>query len=92
MSGQSRTTYDTKLEMLKYKAEALKQQYDFFKHMTTLNTGSILIIVALMQSDFQDATVVCLVIISIVLFFGSLVCSVIQMFLYSGVLSKHDYI
>lgn len=91
VAEEPKSTYDVQLEELKYKAEAFKQQYDFFKHMTTLNTSSILIIVALMQYVFRNPKVVFWVIISIGLLFLALVCSVIQMFLYSGVLKKIYY-
>lgn len=91
MAEESKSTYDVQLEELKYKAEAFKQQYDFFKHMTTLNTSTILIIVALMQYVFKKPSVVYFVIASILFTFGCLICSVIQMFLYSGVFKKIYY-
>ena len=88
MAEQTKTTYDTQLDELKYKAEAFRLQYDFFKHMTTLNTGTVLIIVALMQYVFTNPKVVYFVVGSIALIFGSLVCSVIQMFLFSDSMKK----
>ena len=51
MSTKSAKELKVTLEHIKHQEETVKCQYDFFKHMTTLNTGGFLIIVALMGGE-----------------------------------------
>jgi len=53
----------------------VKLQYDYYKHMTIINAGSILVIIALFEGVFEDPKGIEIIIISIVSFVVSLVCS-----------------
>lgn len=67
------------IEVLEKLKEVLKYQYDYFKHMTTLNAGSILIIIALLEGIFEDPKCIGIVLISIGSFVLSLICSLMMM-------------
>ena len=53
----------TTMEQLK---ETQRMQFDYFKHLTTLSTGSILIIIALLEKVFIDPEGIILSVLSIV--------------------------
>jgi len=76
-----------KFEEIKYIAEYLKQQYDFFKHMTTINTGAILIVVALSKYMFEGSILKWFLVLPIASLFISLVYSVklMRLFVTKGV-------
>ena len=59
--------------------ESLKLLYDWFKHLTTLSTGSILISAALVQGVFPDPTSIWMFVASIVFFVLSLGAAMITM-------------
>lgn len=64
------------LEKLK---EVLKFQYDYYKHMTTLSAGSILIIIAILKGVFEEPKGIATVMVSIVCFVLSLIGSLVIM-------------
>jgi hypothetical protein len=43
-----------KAALIKADEESVKMQYDGFKHLTTLNTGSILLLVAFLERVFSN--------------------------------------
>jgi hypothetical protein len=53
-------------ESMEKMKEVQRIQYDYFKHLTTLSTGSILIIVAFLEKVFSEPTGIFLSIISII--------------------------
>ena len=59
--------------------DVVKSYIDYFKHITTLNTGSILIIIALLEGVFKKPKALYLIGISVFSFVISLVCSLIIM-------------
>ena len=63
------------IEVLEKLKEVLKYRYDYFKHLTTLNAGSILIIIALLKGIFKEPKGIEIILVSIVCFVLSLVCS-----------------
>lgn len=88
MSTKSETHVKVKLEHIKNQAETVKCQYDFYKHMTTLNTGAFLIIVALMGGVFDKPKGILFIVLSLSLFSVSLISSLKEMDLFAGVLQK----
>lgn len=76
-------------EEIRYQVESFKQQYDFFKHFTTLNTATILIIVAILEGVFVKAIYDSLVIISMFLLFVSVICSVVEMHKFTSAIKKN---
>ncbi len=82
---EQKRAYD--FEEMKYISEYHKQQYDFFKHMTTINTGAILIIVALSQYIFGQSKLRWLLMFSIASLFISLIYSVklMRLFIIKGI-------
>jgi len=67
------------VEILEKLKEVLKYHYDYYKHMTTLNAGSILIIIAILQGIFKEPKGIGIILSSIVFFVLSLICSLIIM-------------
>ena len=63
------------LEVIEELKDVVKHQYDYYKHMTIINSGSILVIIALFEGVFKDPKGIEIIIISIVSFVVSLVCS-----------------
>lgn len=63
--------------------EGLKSLYDFFKHMTTLSTGSLLLLATLLEKFFKAPSWSALIGLTFVGFIGSLVCSLVMMVLVS---------
>jgi len=59
--------------------ELVKSYVDYFKHITTLNTGCILIIIALLEGVFENPKGLFLIAVSIFFFVVSLVCSLVVM-------------
>jgi hypothetical protein len=53
-------------ESMEKMKEVQRIQYNYFKHLTTLSTGSILIIVAFLEKVFSEPTGIFLSIISII--------------------------
>jgi len=76
------------VEEIKLEAESLKQQYDFFKHITTLTTGAFLVIVALWEVVFKNPSGKIFIALSLIFFSASLFCLVLVMKLFSVVLEK----
>jgi len=72
MYEESINFIETSLQLFR---ETIKYQYEYFKHMTTLCTGSILIIVALLEAIFREPECVWVIVISILGFFVSLIGS-----------------
>ena len=62
------------------RAEADKLRYDFFKHLTTLSTGSILISTALLEKLFTKPRWKLLLLFGLVAFVVSILGSLIGMF------------
>ena len=62
---------DETLESLKLFYEAIKYHHGYYKHMTTLSVGSILIIVTLLEGIFKEPEGIFAIIISI---FGFVIC------------------
>lgn len=67
------------VEILEKLKEVFKYHYDYYKHMTTLNAGSILIIIALLEGIFKEPKGIVIILVSIVCFVLSLICSLIIM-------------
>jgi len=67
------------LEALETLKEVLKYPYDYIKHMTILSSGSILIIIAILEGVFKEPKDIGIVMASIVSFVLSLICSLILM-------------
>jgi len=65
--------------VMKLLPELFRQIYDYFKHMTTLNTGSLLIIIALLEGVFKEPEGIFAVVISICCFTISLVGALITL-------------
>lgn len=63
--------------------EADKLRYDLFKHLTTLNTGSILIVGATIKNLFPDPKSLSLIFYAFSCFLVSIVGSLIGMFMKS---------
>ena len=59
--------------------EVLRYHYDYHKHMTILNAGSILIIIAILEGIFKKPKGIIFIMFSIVCFVLSLMCSLIVM-------------
>lgn len=59
--------------------EGRKLMYDWFKHLTTLGTGTILILGALSNNLLEDAVLTCLIPVVFVLLFFSLVTALYYM-------------
>jgi uncharacterized membrane protein len=60
--------------------EANKLFYDVFKHLTTLSTGSILILATLLETVFNEPQWLFLIVISLVSFILSIISAVRMMF------------
>jgi hypothetical protein len=67
--------------------EGNKLFYDTFKHLTTLSTGSILILVALLEKLFTNPRWKFLVIIALVSFIVSIITSILSMFFVAGAIT-----
>lgn len=63
----------------KAREESAKLWYDAFKHLTTISTGSILILVAFMEKLFMHPKWKAMVIVSFLSFVVSIVASVLNM-------------
>lgn len=64
--------------------ESLKLSYDLFKHITTLSTGTLLILIAFLERLFQNPTWKFLVSISFTSLVLVIVLSLVLMFLIAG--------
>jgi hypothetical protein len=64
--------------------EANKLFYDVFKHLTTLSTGSILILATFLESFFTDPQWKALIVVSLVSFIVCIVSAVLMMFFQAG--------
>ena len=88
MGTESEKHLKVTLEHIKNQVETVKCQYDFFKHMTTLNTGAFLIIVALLGGVFKNPKGMLFIVLSLSLFSMSLISSLKEMDLFAGLLQK----
>jgi hypothetical protein len=72
---------DTNAEKDREKAnqEGEKLVYDSMKHLTTLNTGSILLLVTFLEKLFSNPRWNALIAVSLISFVASIVCSVSSM-------------
>ena len=72
---------DTNAEKEREKAnqEGEKLFYDSMKHLTTLNTGSILLLVTFLEKLFSNPRWKALIAVSLICFVVSIVCSVSSM-------------
>jgi hypothetical protein len=59
--------------------EVQRIQFDYFKHLTTVSSGAILILVAFLEKIFSNPKGVCLIIISLVAFGVCLIGSILPM-------------
>ena len=64
--------------MERYK-EGQKLTFDSLKHLTTLSTGSILLLTALIKDHFKNPEWSCLIAVTLICFIVSIVSSVISM-------------
>lgn len=78
--------YDYKIPFL----DTYKSFSDYFKHITTLDTGAILIIVAFIEKAFKHPTGNFLIILAFICFVLSLICSVSTMFQYARLISEEE--
>lgn len=68
--------------------EGVKAVYDFFKHMTTLSTGSLLLLATLLEKFFKAPSWTALIGLTFVGFIVSLVSSLVMMFLVSVFIAR----
>lgn len=71
--------HPTKEQQHKDYIEGLKIYYDFFKHLTTLSTASLLLLATLLEKFFKAPSWTVLIGITFFCFFVSLVSSVLSM-------------
>lgn len=69
----------TKEQQHKDYIEGLKIYYDFFKHLTTLSTASLLLLATLLEKFFKAPSWTVLIGVTFFCFFVSLVSSVLSM-------------
>ena len=65
-------------------ADSCKLFFDFFKHLTTLGTGSIVLLVTFITKGMHDTSNAGLVVNAIVAFIVAIFASVVAMFLFAG--------
>jgi Na+-transporting methylmalonyl-CoA/oxaloacetate decarboxylase beta subunit len=65
----------------KSRPESDSEYYEAYKHLTTLSTGSILILLALLEKLFVNPKWRALVIVALISFIVSILSSVLMMFL-----------
>ena len=63
--------------------EGVKQLFDSLKHMTTLSTGSIALLVVVIEKLFSNPEWKFLVVVAVLIFLVSIFCSVTGMFVQS---------
>ena len=80
------TEYDNQVvgRVLHFMEEFQKNQIDYFKHLTTLNTGSILIAIALVKEVFKNPRGLILIVLSFAFFLVSLVSALYMMQVLNG--------
>lgn len=71
---------ETKKNSEKSDQEGEKLYFDSMKHLTTLNTGSVLLLVTFMEKFFNNPRWKSLIAVSLVSFVISILCSVSSMF------------
>jgi len=76
------------IEEIKVQIEILKHQYDYFKNMTTLNTGAFILIVAFMERAFEEPSHRYFILLSLVFFSLSLIFSLFVMKNYTNLMDK----
>ncbi|MDQ3847399.1 MAG: hypothetical protein M3261_00410, partial [Thermoproteota archaeon] len=64
--------------------EGQKLVYDTFKHLTTINTGSILLLVAFIEKLFTNPRWKVLITVAFISFIISTVCSIFMMIMIAG--------
>ena len=74
----------------KGKEEGRKLQYDAFKHLTTLSTGSILLFATLIEKVFSNPQWRALIIIAFGAFVLSILSSIMLMILLAGLVMRLD--
>lgn len=67
-----------------YFREFIKNQYDYFKHLTTLTTGSILIIIGIIKGIFDKPEGIVLIAISFFFFLISLISALYMLQVLNG--------
>lgn len=70
--------------------ESYRGFFDYFKHITTLNTGAILIIVAFIERAFKNPEGKSLVVLAFICFVLSLIGSVSTMYQYAIKILKEE--
>lgn len=68
--------------------ESMKLAFDFFKHLTTLSTGSVLLLVTFLDKLFQTPKCGSLVVWTVALFTFSTLGSIVGMYLSADILQK----
>ena len=63
--------------------ESHKSFFEYFKHVTTLNTGAILIMIAFFEKAFEKPEGKSLAVLAFGFFIISLICSVLTMYRYA---------
>jgi hypothetical protein len=71
-------------EVVHFIGEFQKNRIDYFKHLTTLNTGSILIAIALLKDVFKNPRGLILIVLSFAFFLVSLVSALHMMQVLNG--------
>ena len=84
ISSETRLT----IEFIKVRLESLKHQYDYFKNMTTLNTGAFILVVAFMERAFKNPIWGEVILVSLVCFSVSLFFSLRVMKSYTTFMEK----
>jgi len=72
------------LQFDNFSEEGYKLLYDTFKHMTTLSTGSIIILATFLDKFFSNPEWKILISIAFILFIVSMVTAVVMMLMYSN--------
>ena len=67
--------------------EGLKHYFEFFKHLTTINTGSILLLIAFLERLFKNPEWSALIGVSLIGFIVSLIACLVGMWLSSTLLA-----
>ena len=76
------------IEFIKVRLESLKHQYDYFKNMTTLNTGAFILVVAFIERAFKNPIWREVILVSLACFSVSLFFSLRVMKSYTTFMEK----
>ena len=88
MSTEVPSPTELTIEFIKIRLESLKHQYDYFKNMTTLNTGAFIFVVAFMERAFENPIGKRFILLSLLCFSVSLFFSLKVMKSYTTFMEK----